>query len=302
MKGYSMTGTPPDPIATLTTRIDSFPALPMVVERIMALTADPESSAEDLMKVISQDQALATAILKMANSAFFGMARRVSSLQQAVTVLGFKEIRNLVLARSVFRSFKTLSSEGQFDIHRFWEHSFSCGLAAKIIGAELNMDKNECFVAGLIHDIGKLVIYLALPMKFSEIVNKAGHANLMTFDAEKITLGITHDKVGMDLLNKWLFPENLISAVGFHHQPHESKVEPLFSMTVFAADLLVHISELDNDAELENSLKQAFLSPEITDFFYSYGVKWQASALDTFQQALTQKKDEEAGIMGILLS
>ena len=105
-----------DTISTLTARIDSFPTLPTVVAEVIEITANPESSARDLMRVIESDQSLTTAILKIANSAFFGLARGVSSLQQALTVLGFTEIRNVVLARAVFSSFKNLRKDHQFNI------------------------------------------------------------------------------------------------------------------------------------------------------------------------------------------
>ncbi len=286
-------------ISLITTRIDSFPTLPAVVTKVMQITADPDSSATDLMKVISLDQSLTTTILKMANSAFFGMSRKVTSLQVAVTVLGFKAIQNVVLARSVFDSFKAIGSEDQFDIRTFWEHSFVCGLSAKVIAAEFKGDKNDFFVAGLIHDIGKLVIYMALPIKFSGIIKMPGPSNLRTFDAEKEVLGITHDEIGMNLLSKWLFPEELIAAVGFHHRPHEADQSQL-ALVVHAADLLSHISDSQDDEESFAKLKEELFSPKIIELFQSHKIEWNESYLEKLQNELENIKEEEAGALRIL--
>ena len=149
----------PNVTVLLTEKIDSFPTLPTVVTRVMQVTADPKSSTKDLLAIISPDQSLTMSILKMANSAFFGLPREISSLQQALTILGFKEIQNLVLAKAVFNSFKNIQKNGPFNINKFWEHSFLCGLLSKIIANDIKKDNNEFFVAGLIHDIGKLIIF-----------------------------------------------------------------------------------------------------------------------------------------------
>jgi len=109
---------------TLVARIESMPTLPAVALRVMEVTADPKSSANDLMGIISPDVSLTTKILKIANSPFYGLTRGISSLKHAVTVLGFKEIRNLVISTVAFESFKNLKQNGKFDINKFWRHSF----------------------------------------------------------------------------------------------------------------------------------------------------------------------------------
>jgi len=141
-------------IVALTACIQSFPTLPTVVNRVMEITANPESSTTELMDVIRPDISLTAVILKTANSAFFGLSRKVSTLDQAITILGFKEIRNVVIARAVFDSFKHLKKDKQFNINSFWEHSFVCGIVAKVIAQDMKYPANEFFIAGLIHDIG----------------------------------------------------------------------------------------------------------------------------------------------------
>lgn len=291
-----------DTISTLTARIDSFPTLPTVVAQVIEITANPESSARDLMGVIGPDQSLTATILKIANSAFFGLARGVSSLQQALTVLGFTEIRNVVLAKAVFSSFKNLRKDRQFDIGKFWEHSFLCGLAARTIATDLRGDSNELFVAGLIHDIGKLIVWMALPMEFYKIIDTAGSSKLMTFRAEKSILGVTHDELGMKLLTRWMFPENLVTAVGFHHRPQEAKRHSLFSLVVHISDLVAHLSEVPDGGEDDTFLKEALSHPEIIKMSRSHGLEWNSSAVEKLREKLARRKEEEAGALSLFLS
>jgi HD-like signal output (HDOD) protein len=267
----------------------------------MEVTADPSSSAKDLMDVINPDQALTATILKMANSAFFGLSRTVSSLQQALSILGFKEIQNLVLAKAVFNSFQSINNDGQFDVKQFWEHSFLCGLASKIIAIEIRGASNDFFVAGLIHDIGKLVMYMALPAEFSRILETAGPINHKMFEVEKTTLGVTHDELGMRLLKRWMFPENLLIAIGFHHRPKEAKQMQLFPIAVQVADLIVHLNESSDDDRDEIKPEEIF-GPEIINLWQSHGLKWDASDLKRFQQELKKKKEEEAATLNLLLA
>jgi len=159
-----------DMVKTLTSRIYSFPSLPAVVSKVLDVIASENSTMGDLTDVIKLDPPFSTDILRLANSAFFGRLMEVSTLKQAVSVLGFNEIRNLVLSKAVFNNFKNLTKSSQFDIRIFWQHSFLCGLAGKIIASDLHEDRGECFMAGLIHDIGKLIIYLELPEEFLKIV------------------------------------------------------------------------------------------------------------------------------------
>lgn len=288
-------------ILILTSKIDSFPVLPTVVGRVMEITADPDSAPKDLINVISPDQSLTTTILKMANSAYFGLTREISSLQQALTILGFTEIRNLVLAKAVFNSFKNLKKGSKFDIRKFWEHSFICGIAAKIIATELKLPGNEFFVAGLIHDIGKLVIFMAMPDDFFKIIEASEPLIFNTYKAEKDILGVTHDEIGIALVKKWMFPENLITAVGFHHRPAEAAKQSLFPFVVYVADQLAHLNEFENSEDKEPLLKEKDIYPEIIKLSQSQNIEWNESDLKRFQDELAKKKEEEAGALSLFL-
>ncbi|MDY7030803.1 MAG: HDOD domain-containing protein [Thermodesulfobacteriota bacterium] len=289
-------------ISTLTASIDSFPTLPTVVNRVMDITADPESSAEDLMHIIRPDQSLTTTILKMANSAFFGQMRKVSSLQKAIIVLGFSEVRNIILAKAVFNSFKNLNNGGEFDIRKHWEHSFVCGLVSQSIAEKLEQSCGDFFVAGLLHDIGRLLMHLALPSELSNIIKMTGHLRFMMFHMEEEKFGISHDEVGMRLLKRWFFPETLLTAVGYHHRPYEEKTHILFSRVVYVADRLTHLLTLQENKEADKYLKRESIYPEIISIIQSMGKEWNNVDLDGFLLELSQIKKEEAGTFDLFFS
>ncbi len=290
-------------ISILAAKVESFPALPAVVTRVMQVTADPDATADDLMRVVRLDQSLVLLILKMANSALFGLPRKVDSLQQALTILGFAEIRNMVLAKGLFSSFKGLKEGDRFDINRFWEHSIVCAISARIMAVDFGRSGGDLFVAGLIHDIGKLAMYMWFPTEFSKIIEAAEDLKLDSFQAEKEILGLTHGEVGMALLDRWLFPGNLISAVGFHHRPRDAEKERLFPLMIHMADLLAHLSACGNGENDERSrLKKDLFSSEIKHMCESLGIVWNDSALARSHQELMKQKEGKAEFLALLLS
>ncbi|MCF8067373.1 MAG: HDOD domain-containing protein [Desulfobacterales bacterium] len=288
-------------IAALTTCIQSFPTLPTVVNRVMEITANPESSASELMAVIRPDVSLTAVILKTSNSAFFGLSRKVSTLEQAITILGFKEIRNVVIARAVFDSFKHLKKDKQFNINIFWEHSFVCGLAAKIIAKELKYPANEFFIAGLIHDIGKLVMYMTLPGQYSLLLEESKAEGKRELELEIDKFGLTHDDVGMRLLKRWLFPDNLIAAVGYHHRLEEQQEEVAFSIIIHVADILAHLSESATEDSDEQPDITASFYPEILKIATAHGIIWVEDDLNGFRQQLEERKVQESDALSLFM-
>ncbi len=280
---------------TLIARIESMPTLPAVTLRVMEVTADPKSSANDLMGIISPDVSLTTKILKIANSPFYGLTREISSLKHAVTVLGFKEIRNLVISTVAFESFKNLKQNGKFDINKFWRHSFYCALAAKTIAVDLKNGSNDLFVAGLVHDIGKLAMYVTFPDEFmmqAEIMSPM-KMKFTTFEAEKDIFGMTHDEVGMKLLKKWMFPESLINAVGYHHHPQDADKKSPFPIIVHVADILTHVYEMQVEGEEGDSFEDELFYNDAINLSRSFGINWDVSDLRRFQQSLEESTRRE---------
>ncbi len=281
--------------STLIARIKSMPTLPTVALRVLDVSANPDSSANDLMKIISPDVSLTAKILKIANSPFYGLTKEISSLQHAVTVLGFKEIRNLVISTVAFESFKNLKQNGGFDINKFWRHSFYCALAAKIIAVDLKNVSNELFVAGLVHDIGKLAMYITFPTEFkmqAEIMSPL-KIKYTAFETEKDIFGMTHDEVGMKLLEKWMFPKSLITAVGYHHHPQEADKKSNFPIIVHVADIITHVYEMQNE-EGEDLFEDELFYNDAINLSRSFGIDWNVSDLNRFQKDLGESIKKEA--------
>jgi putative nucleotidyltransferase with HDIG domain len=288
--------------STLIAKIQAMPTLPTIAIRVIEVTSNPESSANDLMKIISPDVSLTTKILKIANSPFYGLTREISSLQHALTVLGFTEIRNLVISTVAFESFKNFKQDGKFDIGKFWKHSFCCGLAAKLIASELKNKSNELFVAGLVHDIGKLAMYLTFPVEFTTQVEIMSPLRIKhtAFEAEKGVFGMTHDEVGMKLLERWMFPKNLVTAVGFHHRPREAGEKSPYPLIIHIADILTHVYEMedaDGYGDEDDSVDAELFYDDIVNLAPSFGINLDMSDLSRLQQALAKCIKEESDTM-----
>jgi putative nucleotidyltransferase with HDIG domain len=219
------------------------------VAKILEISGKETSSAADLAKVIYFDQALASKVLRIANSPFYGFSRRVKTLEHATVILGFRDIRNMALAMSVFSSFFAKGgSSSRFDRVRFWEHSLGCGLAAKVIADDGGLNKTELFVAGLIHDLGKVVLDRFHQEGFLEVLEAASHRQLAWEEAEREVLGYSHADVATRLLEAWKFPPELVRPVAFHHRPWDDDREPQRSAVVYLADLLTHSQGLPDYA------------------------------------------------------
>ncbi len=218
--------------------IDSFPVLPATATRLMEITNDPESSAQDVMETILPDPSLCLSILKIANSALFGRPQKVDSIKMAVTVLGFNEVQNIALTKAVINSFNKLDKQHKIFVDKFWTHSFVCGMAAKVIAEELHIASDIGFMGGLIHDIGKLIMLEVFGDDYTVECWMDKFSNEEVRHAEFQAFTFTHDIVGGQLLRKWFFPEDLITAVGYHHRPGEAAGQKNLAYIIQMADLL----------------------------------------------------------------
>ncbi len=282
-------------------QVDSLPSLPATVSKVLAVTADPESSANDLMEAILPDQSMCATILKIANSAFFGMPREVATLDKAVTVLGFNEVHNIVLGKAVFNSFQKIGPESKETISAFWDHSFSCALAAKIIAEDLGCSPSELFIAGLIHDIGKLVILMALPGEYLPILELTGIHQVKCHRAESKTFNINHEQVGFRLLTRWLFPERLLDSVGFHHHPQNDGAHSLYALIVQLSDILSILFHEDAIKSSDSLLSQiSTLLPETKSLWERHSLVIEEEHLEEWMEKLQTSLEKDGGILQML--
>jgi HD-like signal output (HDOD) protein len=279
--------------------VDGFPTLPAVVARVMAITADANSSTQDLYRVIQADQALTVNVLKMANSVFYGLPKRIGSLQHALSILGYVEVRNLVIMQAVFKSFKAAAGKGPMDIRPFWQHALSAALSAELIGRGILPGDHDFYAAGLVHDIGKLVIYMALPEAYAELMKEVGPYAHTMFAMEQRFFGMTHEETAQRVLRQWMFPESILEAVGCHHHPGKASDFAPVAWVVHAADLLVRWDHaLENGAAPEaDQLQRQLLDPELVRALS--GVAWGPSTLESLRDRLTAKKAQQADLLAM---
>jgi putative nucleotidyltransferase with HDIG domain len=206
--------TPQELIANL----GDLPPLPQVASQVLRVSADPDANAEDLRKVIAMDQALTSQILKISNSAMFGMVREVTTLTQAIMTLGFSTIKSVVIASSA----KNLYHRGTVGLQErlIWEHALVSAIASRAFAKSLRFPRmEEAFIGGLLHDIGKSVMGLKFPERYGTLLRTVYNENGICLDMELDTFGFDHAMVGEALVSKWNLAPSLQAAVRWHHDP-----------------------------------------------------------------------------------
>ncbi|RKZ14904.1 HDOD domain-containing protein [bacterium] len=184
------------------------------------MSSDPNTSAEELQKVISDDQAMTARILKIANSAMYSCSRKIKTLTEAIVMLGFNSIRSLVVTSAARNLYNMKSSPSGLKERLMWEHSIGAGFACRLLAeAKTPALTEEAFLAGLLHDIGKLVLTQRLPAEFDEIVQTVYNEGRPFAATEREVLGFDHAQVGALLVNKWKFSPALESVILNHHNP-----------------------------------------------------------------------------------
>lgn len=206
--------------------IKEIPTLPEVMREVLAALGSERSSAEDLARIISKDQALYSKVLKIANSAFFAQSRRISDIGSAVVLLGLDAIAQLTLATAVFKAFDTLRAAERFDVYGFWKHSIATAIASSMIAesAGKEAEAKTLYTAGLLHDIGKLVLVSCFPGDYAPVLEKLRYEETFVYEAELQVLGFTHCDIGEWLCNRWNFPEDLVNPIAHHHDLSSSEV------------------------------------------------------------------------------
>lgn len=222
--------------------IEQIPTLPEVSSEIMTAIEDEESSIKEITLLIEQDMALATQILKVANSPFYGTLNRVSTIGHAIMILGLGEVKSLLLVCAVQNFFK--NSEGDKQTRkRFWRHSVLCSQVTRLLARHFKCQANDTlFISGLIHDIGKIILDQYMHREFRMIMTFI-EQNLVTFSqAEKEILGVTHYQIGAKLLQQWNFPKQVIMQVFYHHAPWQDHTYTDGSTIIYLADIFTKLA------------------------------------------------------------
>lgn len=222
---------------------------PLVYDRLVQVINHPRSGSVDIAKVIGEDQGLTGRLLRVVNSAFFAFPRPVGSVAQAVTVVGTGQIRDLALATSVMSMFEGIPSE-LVDLETFWYHSLACGVASRTIAARRGENNVErFFVAGILHDIGHLILYMEAAEEATRALVMARDEARPLAQCEREVLGFDHAEVGRALLEQWNFPAAFREAVGYHHRPAQARRYPVEAAAVHVAEVMCHALEWGRSGE-----------------------------------------------------
>lgn len=272
-------------LRSVVSAIDSLPSLPALYAEIMDELRNEKSSIKKIGEIISRDMGMTTKILQLVNSAFFGIPRHIESPAHAVNLLGLDTVKALVLSIEVFSKFE-LNKLKAFNIESLWNHSIMTGKLVKQIAKTEKADKqmiDDAYLAGLLHDVGKLILVDHFPYEYKEIIELSKNENIPLFHAEIRMLGAGHAEVGAYLLGLWSITDPIVEAVAFHHNP---QICPLKSFSALTA---VHVADvLANSGGNVNKPTAVGLSGTDTEYIDSIGLAaripvWQ-NIYDTMEQ------------------
>lgn len=216
----------------------SMGTLPVVFQHLVTIINKPSASPDDIAKVIAMDTVLSARLLRMVNSPFFGLRYKIDTINRAVVLVGTRQVLTLAMGTTLITAFKGLPIS-LVNMRSFWSHSISCGAASRILAKHIGAAQYESyFVSGLLHDIGRLLIYTQLPNHALYLLTEAKRQTVSVYSLERETLGFTHEQLGGELLRAWNCPEELITRVEKHHAAISAASSP--DNTVLpAANMLV---------------------------------------------------------------
>lgn len=228
-------------------RLHQLPAMPLVVQEVMASFKNEQVGSASLARKIAFDQGLSARVLRVANSSFYGLPREVGSIQDAVMVLGFDTVRSLVLSVGVMRAFE--AQAGVFDRQAYWRRSFRVAVYTEALAQELGHEQRLAFAAGMFHEVGLLVLDVCIPHQFAAILAQQQVSGVDIVEVERTELGFSHADIGAEMARRWNFPPGIEHAIHYWRTPEHEPFEPLTGMVHVAALLE---SGLSGDSLMDN--------------------------------------------------
>ncbi len=227
-----------NPVQVVNGEMEFF-SLPDVYSRIVETLNHPNATSQKVAEVISRDTSLTLKLLELVNSPVYGFAGKIESISRAVTLLGTNELTTLALGVSVVKQFRAIPS-GVFDMEAFWRHAVHCGLFAQVLASHIDgISEEKCFVGGLLHDIGRLLLVKQVPELYTQVITMGRKKKLSMYRAEKEFLKTEHSLIGKLLAGKWKLPISLTRMIGGHHAPSASQYQ-LEACLIHVADVLAH--------------------------------------------------------------
>ena len=224
------------------------PEIPSVVFELNEVIANPMSSADHIAQVVNRSPSLTALLLKIVNSSFYGFPSKIDKISHAVTLIGTREISGLALGISILSIFKDIPRE-MIDMHSFLKHSLACGILARILAAQKNFGQTEqLFVSGLLHDLGRLILYLYFTDESCNILSRSRNNQTLLYAEETNYLGCDHAQIGKQLMEQWKLPLILENSVLYHHNPSEAQ-QPIPATIVHLADIIVNSLGIGSSGE-----------------------------------------------------
>ncbi|MHB1175525.1 MAG: HDOD domain-containing protein [Sulfuriferula sp.] len=258
--------------------IRGLPPLPEIVADLLSTMGEDDVDIDTLAEKLARDPALVATTLRLANSSFYGMSHRVSSVRESFAILGLKSMRTLVIAASVANGF-IANHDLAGKIEKNWHHSISVAVCAKALARQLHQDQELAFTAGLLHDIGILVLAIYFPIQNQAALTHRAMHDCTLFQAEQTILGIDHAMAGQALAEYWKLPQEIQLAIGGHHAPDQVEHCTLVSL-VHVADAIVHALDL--------AMEEAELVPPVSTAAWDRLGIGQETALRVFEETEQQ--------------
>ena len=224
-------------------------SLPKVYFELQEALNDPDKTFQDLGEIIGLDPGLSARLLRIVNSAFYGFPSKIETISHAISIIGMNQLTDLALATLVIRQFRGIPNS-LFNMEKFWRHSMACGVVARSI-AEFRGENNveRFYLAGILHDIGRLVIFKQEPALARDAFFRSRERKENIYLSEQELMGFDHADVGRELLKAWQLPPRLVEAVACHHQPQTARLFPVEAAIIHTSDYIVHAMHVGSDAE-----------------------------------------------------
>ncbi len=222
-------------------KINDLPTLPAIAMEVNRMLQDEDVSIDSICETIEKDQAIVSKLLKLSNSAFFGLRFKVKTVREAAMLLGFSSLRNVVVSVSVFKAFDSATSIANLNIEDFWKHSISVAIIGKELAKQSGIAQpDEAFLAGLLHDIGKIIMIRYFPEEFNNLWKRINDSDELFFQAEKNQQIAGHALIGGMLAQKWKLPESMVHAIRYHENPAISSVDYNLVLVVHLANMIAN--------------------------------------------------------------
>jgi len=284
-------------VGKLLDRIEGLPVLPVVAVKLLEITEDELSSAKDVASLIESDPSLTAKTLKMANSPVYRKSGDIGTIPDAVRFIGFNAVKSTVLTLSVMGLFDARRDGNSFDPDAFWLHSLACGVCCRDLSTQTRSGSSfveESFVCGMLHDVGKILLFQYLPEEWEQVMQVADRNKMSVAEAERTVLGVDHASVGSELLRRWKIPEHICDAISLHHgAPEKSGTVDLtrkLTGIVLLSNAVAHVQKIGSGGDE---------APRLISDEMRTPLSLSREDVGQIAEGLTEKVWDTAGVMGI---